>query len=253
MSKNRVQAAVVSHMGNVRRNNEDNFYFDGRCLEEGNDGLEQVTVMSKRLKNGARLAVFDGMGGENFGEVASFAAAECMKRIRPGLRDLFKPERFLNSMCLTINQTVIEKQEELLTRRMGSTLVSLFFSCGFVYICNLGDSRAYRLRDSELTQLSEDHVERRGGLNSRKAPLTQHLGIRPDDFIIEPYITKDRLKRGDQYLLCSDGLTDMLSDEEIQEIMSEAASAEACARKLVDAALERGGKDNTTVIVCRIR
>ena len=86
----------------------------------------------------------------------------------------------------------------------------------------------------------------------KKAPLTQHLGINPEDFLIEPYIAKGELAAGDQYLLCSDGLTDMLSNLEISCIMSESETAEVCADRLVHAALERGGRDNVTVIVCRV-
>ena len=169
------------------------------------------------------------------------------------LKDYFIPERkFLNSMCLKINEAVVAKQQELCTERMGSTMVALYFSHRYVYVCNLGDSRAYRLRNGEFLQLSVDHVEKREGQARKKAPLTQHLGIKPEDFLIEPYIAKGELKHGDRYLLCSDGLTDMLSNYEIDEIMTGADSAEECVKELVDAALEKGGKDNVTVIVCRI-
>ena len=95
-------------------------------------------------------------------------------------------------------------------------------------------------------------MEKRDGKSTKKAPLTQHLGINPEDFLIEPYIAKGELKRGDQYLLCSDGLTDMLTNLEIDEIMSSTDTAGDCVQKLIDAALEKGGKDNVTAIVCRI-
>ena len=90
------------------------------------------------------------------------------------------------------------------------------------------------------------------GPPKKKTPLTQHLGINPEDFLIEPYIAKGELKAGDVYLLCSDGLTDMLSNLEIDEILSAGASPEEDVRRLVDAALEKGGKDNVTAIVCRV-
>ena len=114
-----------------------------------------------------------------------------------------------------------------------------------------GDSRAYRLREGEFLQLSKNHVDLREG--EKKGPLTQHLGIRPDDYLIEPYIAKGELRHGDQYLLCSDGLTDMLTNVEIDGIMSDTITATECAQRLVDAALEKGGRDNVTAIVCRIR
>jgi len=248
-----LDAACLCNTGKIRKNNEDNFFFDGRCLEVENDGLKHPVTMTKSLRRELCLAIFDGMGGENFGEVASFAAADCMQYTTRKLKDYFIPERkFLNSMCLKINDAVVAKQEELCTERMGSTMVALYFSHRYVYVCNLGDSRAYRLRDGEFLQLSVDHTEKREGQTKKKAPLTQHLGINPEDFLIEPYIAKGELKHGDQYLICSDGLTDMLSNYEIDEIMTSTDSAENCAKALVDAALEKGGKDNVTVIVCRI-
>ena len=248
-----LDAACLCNTGKIRKNNEDNFFFDGRCLELENNGLKHPVTMTTALRRELCLAVFDGMGGESFGEVASFTAADCMQSATRKLKDYFIPERkFLNSMCLKINEAVVAKQQELCTERMGSTMVALYFSHRYVYVCNLGDSRAYRLRNGEFLQLSVDHVEKREGQARKKAPLTQHLGIKPEDFLIEPYIAKGELKHGDRYLLCSDGLTDMLSNYEIDEIMTGADSAEECVKELVDAALEKGGKDNVTVIVCRI-
>ena len=246
-----LDAACLCSTGRVRKNNEDNFFFDGRCLEAENTALKHPVTMTRSLRRELCVAIFDGMGGENFGEYASFAAADCMQKTTRKLKDYFIPERrFLRDMCLRINDAVVAKQKELRTDRMGSTMVAFYFSHGCVYVCNLGDSRAYRLRDGEFLQLSVDHVEQREG--KKKAPLTQHLGIDPEDFLLEPHIAKGELRHGDQYLLCSDGLTDMLSNFEIDDILSTAASAEECARTLVSAALEKGGKDNVTVIVCRV-
>ena len=248
-----IDAACLCNTGKVRKNNEDNFFFDGRCLEAENDGLRHPVTMTKTLRREICVAVFDGMGGENFGEYASFAAADCMQSTTRKLKDYFIPERkFLNGMCLKLNEAVLARQRELCTERMGSTMVAFYFSHGYVYVCNLGDSRAYRLRDGEFLQLSVDHVEKREGQGSRKAPLTQHLGINPENFLIEPYIAKGELARGDQYLLCSDGLTDMLTNLEIDEIMSGTRSVGNCVQRLVDAALKKGGRDNVTAIVCRV-
>lgn len=248
-----LDAACLCNMGKIRKNNEDNFFFDGRCLEEENNGLKHPVTMTKVLHREVCVAIFDGMGGENFGESASFAAADCMQSITRKLKDYFIPERkFLSRMCMKLNDAVVIKQQELCTERMGSTMVALYFSHGYVYVCNLGDSRAYRLRDGEFLQLSVDHIEKREGQSRKKAPLTQHLGISSELFLIEPYIAKGELKHGDLYLLCSDGLTDMLTNIEIDEIMSSTVTVEECTQKLVNAALERGGKDNVTVIVCKV-
>lgn len=249
----KINAACLCNTGNVRKNNEDNFFFDGRCLEADNDGLRHPVSMTKSLQREVCVAVFDGMGGESYGEIASFAAAKCLQQTTRRLKEYFISEkRFLEGICRKINNAVVAEKNKLCTERMGTTMVTLYFSHNYVYVCNVGDSRAYRLRGREFMQISIDHVEKCEDQTRKKAPLTQHLGIEPEIFIIEPYIAKGELKPGDQYLLCSDGLTDMLTNFEIDEIMRYTASAEECVQKLVDAALEKGGRDNVTVIVCRV-
>ena len=249
----RLEAACLCNTGKVRRNNEDNFYFDERFLPAENGGLAKPLRFSRSLRSLVCLAVFDGMGGENFGECASFAAAERMLRERK----LFLSARSLRSdllkeLCQRLNEAVVARAKELCTQHMGSTLSILCFSPESVASCNLGDSRAYRLRGGELRQISLDHVEQRPGRSKHKAPLTQYLGVDPEDYLLEPYLAKGALAAGDQYLLCSDGLTDMLSDEEIAAVMGGADTAQHCAERLVQAALDQGGRDNVTVIVCRI-
>ena len=246
-----LDAACLCHTGRIRKNNEDNFFFHAQILKAENDGMECPAVMWEKLHRDCCLAVFDGMGGENFGELASYAAAEYMqKSVRKG-RGWFVPVRkYLQTLCTGTNEAVVGKAEELCTDRMGSTLAALYVSNKRVYACNLGDSRAYRLRGEVLRQLSKDHVGKREGC--QKAPLIQYLGIDPEYCRIEAFIAEDKLKKGDQYLLCSDGLTDMLTDPEITDILKKKQSVQETVRELTDKALENGGKDNVTAIVCRI-
>lgn len=247
----RIEAACGCNMGKVRKNNEDNFFFDGTCLEQDNEGLRYIACFEGRAKKGMRVAVFDGMGGENFGEVASFAAARYLQQAARKLKDYFVQKRkSLEKLTFGLNDAVVEAKKELCTDRMGTTMVMLHFVSRHVYMCNVGDSRAYRLRNGELLQLSEDHVENHPG--RQKTPLTQHLGISPEDMVIEPCVVKGALKKGDQYLLCSDGLTDMLTNFEISDIMLNSADSVSCVEKLISAALEHGGRDNITAIFCKI-
>lgn len=248
-----IQAACGCNTGKIRKNNEDNFFFDGKCLERENDGLKHPVSIEQILKSGLCVAVFDGMGGENYGEYASFAAARQMQLAERKFADFFVPERqYLKRMAELLDKAVSDKQEELCTDRMGSTMVCLYYSGRHVYVCNVGDSRAYRLRDGEFLQLSQDHIAVRPGKDSKKAPLTQYLGYGAEEYQIEPYVAKGELKRNDMYLLCSDGLTDMLTNFEITDIMLKSEDAESCAEELIRAALERGGRDNITVIVCKL-
>lgn len=248
-----IDAACGCNVGKIRKNNEDNFFFDSKCLELDNLGLRNTACFSDSLKNGLMLAVFDGMGGENYGEVASFTAARQMQSITRSLSDYFVSERkYLSKLTMQLNDAIVAEKKELCTDRCGSTMVALYFSSGYVYTCNIGDSRAYRLRDGEFLQLTVDHVEKRPEGERKKAPLTQHLGIDSEDMQIEPYIAKGKINKGDTYLLCSDGLTDMLTNFEISDIMLQNENPVDCVECLIKAALEHGGRDNITVIVCRI-
>lgn len=248
-----IQAACGCNVGKVRKNNEDNFFFDEKCLEENNNGLKHPVLIEDTLKNGFCTAVFDGMGGEHYGECASYAAARQMQLTQRSLSDFFIPEKkYLERMTQQLNFAVTEIQQQMRTERIGTTMACLYFSGKYVYVCNVGDSRAYRLRDGEFLQISQDHTDKRPVNDGKKAALTQYLGLGIDEVEIEPYIAKGELKSGDIYLLCSDGLSDMLTNFEIFDTMLKSEDAEACVCNLIQSALESGGRDNITVIVCKI-
>ena len=249
-----IEAACGCHTGKIRKNNEDNLYFDGKCLERENHGLKYPVYAEDELKNGFLVSVFDGMGGEYFGEYASFVAARQMQKGEQDLKDFFVPASdYLQSLTEQLNDAVTKAQQEMCTERMGTTMVLLYFTGRYVYSCNLGDSRSYRLRNGEFLQLSEDHVQKFPSRENRKAPLTRYLGMNTEEIAIEPYIAKGEIQKDDMYLICSDGLTDMLTNFEITDIMLNSDNAEDCAQGLIRAALEHGGCDNITVIVCMIK
>lgn len=251
----KIEAACACHRGLIRSKNEDNFLFDGRCMKAENSGLRHSLSASAQLHREQFFAVFDGMGGENFGEYAAFAAAECAAdSIKQLEKYVISEKTFLRQLCLDMNRAVVRSARQRLTNHMGSTVAALMFSRNYVYSCNLGDSRCYRLRDNVLLQLSVDHTDSSHIARGKpgKAPLSQYLGIDEDEFIIEPYISKGELRVGDIYLICSDGLTDMVPEQEILSLLNQEKSASDCVDALVNAALDRGGKDNicciTTII-----
>ncbi len=249
-----LEAACFSHIGKRRSNHEDNFFFDGKCLAEENHGTEAPLFLERPLTAGRCLCVFDGMGGESNGETAAFVAAERMKEyVRRPKGFFISEDTYLKRMVEQLNSAVVSKTEELLISRMGTTMAALYFTRRQVYCCNVGDSRIHRLRGGAFIQLSMDHVSKMSLNQGRKAPLTQHLGMDPQEVLLEPYINKYDLLPGDQYMLCSDGLTDMLEDSDIVEILQNNNSIQDAVLQLVNAALEHGGRDNITVILCRIR
>lgn len=247
-----LNAACGCNMGKVRSNNEDNFFFGGKYLEEINEGLPEILTVSEKLKKDTYFAVFDGMGGENYGETAAYTAAKRMS-ILAGLRRgaLMSAEYHFSGMATVLNEAVVAAAKEKQTDYMGATMVGLCFSGKKAAVCNLGDSRAYMLRERKLEQLSIDHVSSRALRPGGKAPLTQNLGIEPDVILVDPYTRSVSVREGDTFLLCSDGLTDMVSDDEILSILTENRDPAVCVDRLITAALENGGRDNITVIVCR--
>ena len=262
-----VEAACCNHIGKKRKNNEDNFFFQGQILPMENEGLSGKAFYWKgNSKKGVSLAVFDGMGGEADGEIASYLAAPTFSQIQnnelltkemPKEKALKEdmPEAFLKKTVLEMNQAVFEESQKRFCS-MGSTTVILYIKDEKVFVCNVGDSKAF-LAGEELVQLSKDHTDeaflREHGITDRKPVLSQYLGADPEELMLEPFFMEKEIERGDCFLLCSDGLTDMLSGEQILHILREEDSAKACAEHLVQEALDHGGYDNITVMVVKMK
>lgn len=246
-------AACSSHVGKRRRNNEDNFFFNGICMPEDHSGTDNTLGLDCTIGRSTYLSVFDGIGGENYGEQASYAAArktqESMKVTKPFF---LSDKKYLENLAAELNQAVLDKAKELVTTRMGTTVAAMYFTSRYGYAMNLGDSKVYLLREGSLRQLSQDDVSSRPIATSRKAPITQYLGMDPTEVMLVPHITRIEPRPGDRYLLCTDGLSDMVREEELVEIFRQNGKMEDIAEKLIEKALENGGRDNVTLIVCEI-
>jgi len=249
-----LDAACRCDIGRVRTKNEDNFYFDGSILPPKNNGTEGVLTICRSFSVPACFAVFDGMGGEKHGEQAAYLAAQALKE-HPS-KSSPAPGAMLLNVCLEANKRICDSASRNGGVRMGSTAAMLYFTESFVWLCNIGDSKIFRMRQGALSQLSIDHTDRalleRQVNKIRKPLLTQHLGIWPEEMVIEPYAVQSALEVGDQYLICSDGLTDMVALDEIALNLNKEKNAGDCIDGLVEQALSRGGRDNITVILCRI-
>lgn len=250
-----ISAACGCHVGLRRENNEDNFLFGGRYLPVHDQGIPKIWTLRDSAGADRFFAVFDGVGGGDCGEVASNTAAASADAFFADQRNInpYDITPTLTRLCLRMNETVFEKARSLGAYQMGTTVVSLFFYKGCVWVCNLGDSRGYRYRSDWLEQLSADHTDAetmaRSGVTGRKPCLTQYLGVNPEELLLEPHIRMDTVESGDRYLLCSDGLTDMVSEEAIRGILAREAEPKICVHQLMQAALEGGGRDNITVMV----
>lgn len=247
-----IEYAYTCHIGKIRNNNEDNFWCCGDSLEAQNQGMSHIRSGYMKQSEYPLLAVFDGMGGESCGEMAAFLAAEAcgehFKTAKDGIRN--DPEEFLNEICESMNQAICDYGRTNRINSMGTTAALLAFAEDAVYSCNLGDSRIYKSDREKFYQISQDHVLGRSLFG--KAPLTQYLGMEEENLQLEPSISRQEIKIGDRFLLCSDGITDMLSDGEIADILSRDIPVAKTVEILVDRALKKGGRDNITVVLCEI-
>ena len=251
-----IKAACICHPGKVRINNEDNFYFSGVYLKEKNDGLPNIISGSKDYSDAVCYGVFDGMGGEACGEKAAYIAAKSLARIISNYKNGIS-DQWLADTCLKMNEAVCEESQKHDYVRMGSTVAIVGFEKEKAYICNLGDSKIFIYRNNKLEQLSYDHTDARilkeYSIKARKPSLTQHLGIHPSEMILEPYCKELSINSGDKYLICSDGLTDMVGLDEVHQILNHAETTEKAVSMLLQKALESGGKDNITIILIEVK
>ena len=244
-----IEYAALCHKGSVRTQNQDNLWCANVYLESENDGMPEMLTGTADVSTFPAFAIFDGLGGEQQGEMAAYLAAATFDALY-NEKDKSDTKTFLTDACSVINSKICEYQREHLIRQMGTTAAVLMCGTGSLNICNIGDSRIYKFRGRKITQLSHDHVE--ASDFAGKSPLTQCLGIPETEFPIEPYIVEDVYKKSDIYLLCSDGITDMISDEELESVFQKRMSIQETVQTLMDIALKNGGVDNITVIVCQI-
>jgi PPM family protein phosphatase len=205
------------------------------------------------------FAVADGMGGAKAGEVASAMATEGFEEERDsGEPAEVQLARILREANRRIYELAVSDESH---RGMGTTLTAAKVTGDEISIGHVGDSRAYRLRDGDLEQLTKDHslvaeLERSGQITPEAAEhhpqrsiITRALGPEPD-VEVDTYTLAGR--EGDAFLLCSDGLTSMISDDEIASILRSTKSLDEAADALVRAANQSGGKDNITVVLFRL-
>jgi PPM family protein phosphatase len=207
------------------------------------------------------FAVADGMGGAQAGEVASrIAAGAFEKRGRVSAEE--PAEGTLEQIAQSANREIHQLAQEDSSRAgMGTTLTSALVRGDEVALGHVGDSRAYVLRDGQLKRLTKDHslveeLRRQGRLTEEQAEEHPQRSIITRALGPEPSVNVDTMtfpaRDGDVFLLCSDGLTTMVSDDEIQQILTEARSLRSAVNKLVEAANRGGGRDNITAVAFRV-
>ena len=250
--------AVCSHTGKVRTNNEDNFYCNGETLKQ------EKIYLNGTAESPCVFAVCDGMGGEAHGELASLTAAETLDEHAEKIKLAASSDRVDEAVQFFIseaNDKICNIMREN-SFRMGTTLALVVISDNSVMAYNIGDSRIYKFSNGVLSQISEDHTmaqqKIKMGLltpeearhDKSKHVLTRCLGVFEDEMVLIPNIISPlNIDKELRLLLCSDGLTDMLSDLQIQDILRSNVDSKSAVNVLVDSALRNGGRDNITCLV----
>jgi protein phosphatase len=241
-----VQMVTATDVGLQRKNNEDS------CAVDTGSGL---------------CVVADGMGGHLGGEIASNIAidtvTEAFKERPSENQDERKDAELLTKCIKNANKEIYKRgNSDAALKNMGTTIVASVLHGDYIVTANVGDSRIYRVRDGKFEQLTEDHSWvgelRKKNLiseeDARSHPLkniiTRALGMEPT---VEVDIKWEKAKSGDLYLLCTDGLTDLVPDSEIFEVIKgKSDDLEAMANGLIEAANAGGGTDNITVGLCKV-
>lgn len=251
----RILLAGKSDVGRRRQKNEDSF------------------LLSPELE---LMMVADGMGGHVGGELASKLCVETTQQILTELdRDPestveegseVKPGDFQSYLRYAISSAsgrIFHKShEEPALKGMGTTAVAALFRKNMVYIANVGDSRAYRIREGKIEQITEDHSlvgeqVKAGILSPEEAKshrfkniITRSVGFQE---AVQADVDIRTVQVGDRYLLCSDGLSNMLDDTDLCRVVSANSDAEQACQQLIDLANERGGDDNITVVIAEVQ
>jgi serine/threonine protein phosphatase PrpC len=242
-----VQMVTATDVGMQRKNNEDS---------------------SVIVEEAGLCVVADGMGGHLGGEIASHIAIETVSEAFKGRprngQDERKDAELLTKCVKTANKEIYRRgNADAALKNMGTTIVAVVLGGDYVVTANVGDSRIYRLRDGKFAQMTEDHSWvgelRKKNLiseeDARSHPLkniiTRALGMEPT---VEVDVKWEKAKSGDVFLLCSDGLTDLVPDGEIgKHMIAGAGKLETIAKKLIEAANAAGGTDNITVGLCKVQ
>jgi len=241
-----IHMTAASKVGCVRSQNEDMVLLGSHFVR--NDAFSTRVD----LTNSDRyiMAVADGMGGHNRGDVASSDALHNLEFYFHDLPTGLSPESIKDKFedwLDSINNIIDSKgRSDEQYKGMGTTLVGLAFFEGQFYTLNCGDSRLYRFRDGDLTQLTSDHsLSNMLGSSQHSNVITNCIGGGATSSFIDIVNITDDIKEGDVYMLCSDGLTDMLPDSIIYTLLAEGSDANT----LCDAAVAAGGLDNVSCCV----
>lgn len=245
-----LEISSASRIGCVREQNEDMILVDNHFVRDD----DYKTLLTLNHEDRFIVAVADGMGGHNRGDVASSDTLHNLQYYYHDIPFGLSASDFNEAMIGwldSINNFIASKgRADEQYKGMGTTLVGLAYYTGDFYSLNCGDSRLYRFRDNELTQLTTDHsLNTMLGTAKHSSVITNCIGGGCNNSYIDIVKLTDDIRRGDLYLLCSDGLTDMVHESRISRMLAGGANANL----LCEAAIEKGGLDNVSACLITIK
>lgn len=241
-----VRAAGINYIGRVRPNNEDCF-----CANEfyivSEEMNSNISCFQERDCTEALYAVFDGVGGDMHGEIASCAAAQFFSDHRQQLlHACSKPDK-VSEIYRQANAAVCE-----MAKGSCTTAVLLCLSETQAFVSNIGDSQAFLYRNGILEELTMQHIEPSSGTGKSNI-ITRFLGDQASEKRYIPTISRPLpLEHDDIFVLCSDGITDMVDLQTLQKILHQNKGENEMASDIVNCAARAGGVDNATIIVVRV-
>ena len=269
----KVDFGAMTHAGKVRKNNEDHYLISrlGRSLEPLITNIAPGQLPERLTEYGYAMLVADGMGGAAAGEVASRLAINLLVKLvidaaKWGRRiDEQEAEALMDRLegyYMAIHSELIRQGEiDPAMTGMGTTLTLVYSFCSDLFVAHVGDSRAYLFREAQIRQLTHDHTVAQRLADSGEIPQEavakhrlRHLLTNVLGGVRAPVVTElqqFQLADHDRLLLCSDGLTDMVDDATIETVLRNIEPPQEAANKLLDLALDAGGKDNITIVLAR--
>ena len=248
----KLQCYAQTNIGAVRKNNEDNYYCNGSFKLSAQSPQEEL--ISAPEGSELLFGVFDGMGGEAHGEECAMICAATLSQYQGGDRPFEAPAFYQQANDAVCNL------EQRMRETGGSTAAVAQVRGNRVFASNAGDSRVYHLRGRELKCLTRDHTRYQQMIEAgvpnpdptERHVLTKFIGMDNRRPLTPNFAVSVKLEEGDRIMLCSDGVTGVLTDEEITETLSQPQLPEVVGRALVQQALDAGSRDNVTMILVEV-
>lgn len=258
MLDKKVEVAVTTNKG-IRVRNEDNYLIKNSYMEPTKENCS----LKMKMNPPTMVAVCDGMGGGNYGKEAALLAIQQLQLFGHKLEQYRVTKEMVNHMVCSLNDRISEAFHK---ESKAGTTIALLYLGEKIIAANVGDTRIYRYQNNRLRQISQDHNQAQdlknlldkgitlGNNRARSHILTQYLGMSKKEILIEPYIKQMDYEDSMIFMICSDGLYEVLEEEEMEDILHRKLkkNLKSATNALVKQALKYKGKDNITSMLIKV-